>query len=80
MSVRDVLIESAAAAAGMVIKRFLDEEPTVEEKAEAGKRLLKQAIALIPKDQLVPFLTSEDAEIAEAVFRAAKAAKLAGKR
>ena len=80
MSIRDVLIESVASAAGMVLKRFLDEEPSIEEKAEAGKRLLKQAIALIPKDELVPFLTAENAEIAEAVFRAAKAAKLASKR
>lgn len=80
MSLREALIESAVAAGGMVIKRLLDEEPSVEEKAEAGKRLLKQAIALIPREQLVPFLTAENAEVAEAVFRAAKAAKLAGQR
>jgi hypothetical protein len=76
---RDFVIETVAGVVGKAIEKFLEDEPSVAEKAEVGKRIAKQGLALIPREELVPFLTDGDAEVAEAFFRAAKAAKLAGK-
>lgn len=79
MSVRDYVVEGIAAGFGALLAKFLDDRPSVAEKAEVGKRLAKDALALIPDEELYAFLSDEDERTAEVIFRAAKAAKLAGK-
>ena len=76
----DLAVTALAAATGAAVREFLNREPDVAQKAKGGVELLKQALEMIPDEELSKFLTYEDEASAELAFKLGKIAKLTAMR
>lgn len=71
-------VDALVATVGAAIREFTDAEPDAAQKAKAAAELAKQALDLMPAEELHKYLTDDDAAQALATARMLKAIKLQG--